>query len=156
MSDYYRSATDVEVDSFAKSEKLSIEDSVAFRGMANTWIRRKIAMINDSQVLVNYTASEIKMLAAESGIDIDIKEEAIVIPNDKEKVKVILGFLDEAAYKGPFSQKHIWQILNALLGNKDIGYDPSPLYHRVYYSQTLTINRAPTAWPVPYSYRSHL
>lgn len=60
LSDYYRSATDVEVDSFAKSEKLSIEDSVAFRGMANTWIRRKIAMINDSQVLVNYTASEIK------------------------------------------------------------------------------------------------
>lgn len=105
LSDYYRSATDVEVNSFVKSEKLSIEDSVAFRGMANTWIRRKIAMINDSQVLVNYTASEIKMLAAESGIDIDIKEEAIVIPNDKEKVKVILGFLDEAAYKGPFSQK---------------------------------------------------
>lgn len=105
LSDYYRSATDVEVDSFAKSEKLSIEDSVAFRGMANTWIRRKIAMINDSQVLVNYTASEIKMLAAESGIDIDIKEEAIVIPDDKEKVKVILGFLDEEAYKGPFSQK---------------------------------------------------
>jgi len=105
LSDYYRSATDVEVDSFAKSEKLSIEDSVAFRGMANTWIRRKIAMINDSQVLVNYTASEIKMLAAESGIDIDIKEEAIVIPDDKEKVKVIIGFLDEEAYKGPFSQK---------------------------------------------------
>lgn len=105
LSDYYRSATDVEVDSFAKSEKLSIEDSVAFRGMANTWIRRKIAMINDSQVLVNYTASEIKMLASESGIDIDIKEEAIVIPDDKEKVKVILGFLDEEAYKGPFSQK---------------------------------------------------
>lgn len=44
-------------------------------------------MINDSQVLVNYTASEIKMLAAESGIDIDIKEEAIVIPDDKEKSK---------------------------------------------------------------------
>ena len=35
----------------------------------------------------------------------DIKEEAIVIPDDKEKVKVILGFLDEEAYKGPFSQK---------------------------------------------------
>ena len=32
-----------------------------------------------------------------------IKEEAIVIPDDKEKVKVILGFLDEEAYKGSFS-----------------------------------------------------
>lgn len=74
--------------------------------MANTWIRRKIAVINDSQVLVNYTASEIRMLAAESGID--IKEEAIVISDDKEKVKVILGFLDEEAYKGPFSQKNIF------------------------------------------------
>ena len=62
-------------------------------------------MRNDSLVLVNYSASEIKLLASESGIDIDIKEEAIVIPDDKEKVKVILGFLDEEAYKGPFSQK---------------------------------------------------
>ena len=85
-----------------------------------------------------------------------IKEEAIVIPDDKEKVKVILGFLMKRHIKGPFLKKHIWQILNALLGNKGIGYDPSPLYPRVYYSQTLTINRAPTAWPVPYSYRSHL
>ena len=73
--------------------------------MANTWIRRKIAMINDSKVLINYTASEIKVLAADSGIDIDTQDETIVIPNDKEKVKIILGFLDEEAYKGPFSQK---------------------------------------------------
>lgn len=29
----------------------------------------------------------------------------IIIPDDKEKVKVILDFLDEEAYKGPFSQK---------------------------------------------------
>lgn len=105
LSDYYRSATDVEVASFATCEKLSIEEPDSFKKMANTWIRRKIAMINDSQVLVNYTASEIKALAAESGIDIDTKEDAIVIPDDKDKVKVILGFLDEEAYKGPFSQK---------------------------------------------------
>ena len=33
-----------------------------------------------------------------------MKEEKIVIPNDKEQIKLILGFLDEEAYKGPFSQ----------------------------------------------------
>ena len=27
------------------------------------------------------------------------------VKNDKEKIKIILGFLDEEAYKGPFSQK---------------------------------------------------
>lgn len=61
-------------------------------------------MINDSKVLSNYQAAEIKNLADVAGVDIEIQGECIVIPNDKERVKVILGFLDEEAYKGPFSQ----------------------------------------------------
>jgi uncharacterized Fe-S cluster-containing radical SAM superfamily enzyme len=72
--------------------------------MANTVIRRKIAMINDSQVLDQYSASEIKKKARAIGVDVEIKDKKVVIPNDKEKIKVILGFLDEEAYKGPFSQ----------------------------------------------------
>lgn len=104
LSDYYRSATDQEVESFTSSDRLSIEDSVSFKAMANTWIRRKIAMINDSEVLTNYTAAKIKSLAKTVGIDVSVENKKIVIPNDKEKVKIILGFLDEEAYKGPFSQ----------------------------------------------------
>lgn len=104
LSDFYRSATDQEVDSFAVSEKLTIENPQEFKSMANTWVRRKIAMINDSEVLINYTASEIKSLAKSVGIDITVENKKVVIPNDKEKIKVILGFLDEEAYKGPFSQ----------------------------------------------------
>ena len=104
LSDYYRSATDTEVAAFTASDKLSIEDTDAFSKMANTWIRRKIAMINDSKVLINYPATEIKSRAAAVGVDIDTHEGKIVIPNDKDKVKVILGFLDEEAYKGQFSQ----------------------------------------------------
>lgn len=104
LSSYYRSATDNEVVEFSASRKLSFEDADAFKSMANTWIRRKIAMINDSKVLSNYSAEEIKSLAATTGIEIETQEERILIPNDKEKVKVILGFLDEEAYKGPFSQ----------------------------------------------------
>lgn len=104
LSDYYRSATDREVDSFISSENLSIENTEAFVNMANTWIRRKIAMINDSEVLTNYSSKKIKSLAKSVGIDIEIDEKRIKIPNDKEKIKIILGFLDEEAYKGPFSQ----------------------------------------------------
>lgn len=104
LAEYYRSATDSEVDSFTTSEKLNLEDAVAFHSMANTWIRRKIAMINDSQVLTNYSASEIKKRAKAVGVEIDVKDKKVIIPNEKEKVKIILGFLDEEAYKGPFSQ----------------------------------------------------
>lgn len=105
LSECYRSATDSEVDSFAESSKLALEDTESFKVMANTWIRRKIAMINDSQVLDNYSAKEIKNRAKSVGVDIDVRDKKIVIPNDKEKIKIILGFLDEEAYKGPFSQK---------------------------------------------------
>lgn len=104
LSGYYRSATDQEVASFVTNEKLLIEDTEAFKSMANTWIRRKIAMINDSKVLENYSASQIRTLASKVDIKIDIENRKIKLPNDKESVKIILGFLDEEAYKGPFSK----------------------------------------------------
>ena len=104
LSGYYRSATDQEVASFVTNENLLIEDSESFKSMANTWIRRKIAMINDSKVLENYSDSQIKSIASKVDIKNDFKNRKIKLPNDKESIKIILGFLDEEAYKGPFSK----------------------------------------------------
>jgi len=105
LSECYRSATDKEVKDFTENSKLLIDNVEAFVGMANTWIRRKIAMINDSKVLEDFSANEIQKKAKAIGMEISIKDKKVIIPNDKEKVKEILGFLDEEAYKGPFSQK---------------------------------------------------
>ncbi len=107
LNEYYRSATDIEVKTFSQNSKLMLEDADAFKDMANTIIRRKIALINDSKVLEKFSASEIKEEAKAVDIDIDVIDKKIVIPNDKEKVKIILGFLDEEAFKGPFS-KHTY------------------------------------------------
>lgn len=104
LSGYYRSATTQEVTAFTSKESLSFENAIEFETMANSSIRRKIAAINDSGVLEKYKAIEIKRLAQKTGITISVKDKKIVIPNDKEQVKLILGFLDEEAYKGPFSQ----------------------------------------------------
>lgn len=104
LSGYYRSATNQEVESFTTNDHLDFEDAAAFEGMANTSIRRKIAMINDSDVLTIHGASEIKRLAHQAGIDVKVANKKIIIPNDKEQIKIILGFLDEEAYKGPFTQ----------------------------------------------------
>lgn len=104
LGSYYRVATDTEVDSFVTNTKLEIKDKGSFVKMADTWIRRKIAMINESRVLDNYSASVISERAREVGVSIELAEDRIVLPNDKKEVKIILGFLDEEAYKGPFSQ----------------------------------------------------
>jgi len=104
LSGYYRSATTQEVTLFTSNESLSFENASGFEAMANSSMRRKIAAINDSDVLKKYQAIDIKRLAQEAGIAITVKNKKIVIPNDKEQIKVILGFLDEEAYRGPFSQ----------------------------------------------------
>ena len=105
LSDYYRTATDHEVTTFAASDKLALEDKEVFIANANSWIRRKIAMINDSGVLQDNSASQIKTIAKKIGVSIEVSDNKVVIPKDKEQVKIILGFLDEEAYKGPFSKK---------------------------------------------------
>ena len=104
LSGYYRSATTQEVTTFTSNECLIFENASDFETMADSSIRRKIAAINDSEVLGKYKAIDIKKLAQKAGINITVREKKIVIPNDKEQIKLILGFLDEEAYKGPFSQ----------------------------------------------------
>lgn len=103
LRSYYRSASDPEVVAFTKNEALDFENADAFSSMANTYVRRKIAMINDSNVLKNYSASYIKKLAKNSGIEIKIQGKKIVIPADKDAAMEVLAFLDEEAYRGPFT-----------------------------------------------------
>lgn len=103
LNPFYRSAQDVEVDQFTANERLLVQNPQKFKLMADAWIRRKIAMINDSGVLKDHSAAEIKELGDVIGIKIDVKDQKIVIPDDKEQLKVVLGFLDEEVYKGPFS-----------------------------------------------------
>jgi len=105
LSDYYRSATDSEVHNFSGLDLLSIADKKQFQSLADTWIRRKIAAINDSGVLKNNTATKIKKLAQSCGLEITVENKKLLIPTDKKKLKEILGFLDEEVYKGAFTEE---------------------------------------------------
>lgn len=105
LSEYYRSATDFEVQSFCSLELINIEENEKFESIANTWIRRKIAAINDSGVLKNNTVVEIKKLAQTCGLEVTIEDKKLIIPADKKKLKEILGFLDDEVYKGAFTKE---------------------------------------------------
>lgn len=104
LREFYRSATDQEVEAFASNGLLFIENPERFKAMADTWVRRKIASINDTGVLNQYSASQIKKLAKKSGVDIEEQNGRVVLPSEKEQIKIVLGFLDEEAYRGPFSK----------------------------------------------------
>lgn len=103
LSQYYRLATDREVENFLSHMKLMFENKEIFQSQADNWVRRRIATINDSQFLKRYTAEEFVEMANNIGITLDAKDGRIVIPADKEKMKIVLGFLDEETHKGPLS-----------------------------------------------------
>lgn len=105
LSDYYRFATDAEVQSFCGLDLLSIADKSSFQSMADNWVRRKIAAINDTGVLENNTAAQIKKLAKSCGLEVVVENKKLVIPSEKKKLKELLGFLDEEVYKGAFTKE---------------------------------------------------
>ncbi len=104
LSNYYREATNSDIIDFIGNENISMDDGEEFSKVANSWERRKIASIMDSGILRNYTATKIKSIAKQTGIELSIKDKRIVIPTDKKERRIVLGFLDEEVYKGAFSQ----------------------------------------------------
>ena len=108
LKDYYRIATEKEVNAFSANNRLYFENADLFISFANkASLRRKIALINDSGVLESFTAKQIKELASKAGLTIKIKNNRIVIPDDKDKMLVILATLNEEAYRGMFTNNLI-------------------------------------------------
>lgn len=109
LSGYYRTATDEDIREFFLVDTIDFgeqEQANQFKDKANSWVRRKIASINDSGILKNYTAMEIKRIAKKhSGIDITVKDNAIVFPTAFEEAKILLSFLDENLWIGAFTNE---------------------------------------------------
>lgn len=103
LKEYYRTATDDEVEDFTKLKKIKFDDTDIFCRQADSHVRKKIASIMDSKVLEKYPAKEIKRIGENTGVSILVKGNKIVIPKEKKQMKILLGFLDEEVYKGVFS-----------------------------------------------------
>ena len=111
MSLYYAEATDSDLDSFASLPSLFVADKTLFKGLADTWIRRKVALITQSQILQKVTIADIKSSAAIFKINLETTHdgsgaETIVVPNEKAEVKKLLRFLDEDYYQSIFLRQN--------------------------------------------------
>lgn len=105
LKDYYRSATDGKVENFTEIKNIQFDDVATFKAQADTRIRKRVASIIDSGILVKYSPKEIKKIGKSTGVEIDIHKDKIIIPKEKNRMKIVLGFLDEEVYKGVFSNE---------------------------------------------------
>lgn len=103
---YYREATQEEIDTFKESSLFSLSDEDAFDKytLAHN-VRGQIAKILDSEVLSKHSAVELKTIATNYDIEINVENDKIVIPKEKKDIKYFLTFLSEKIYKGPLSGK---------------------------------------------------
>jgi len=105
VSEYYKEATDGDIHQFASMACVAVRDSANMIAISDSWVRRKLWLISQSQILEKVPVSDIKAVAAEFHIELktEMKDgtEKLIIPEEKKQLKTILRFLDEDYYKSP-------------------------------------------------------
>ena len=110
LSGYYMEATDVDIHQFAALPTISVENAETLVNASDSWVRRKLWLISQSQILQLIPIAEIKAVAAEFNIHLETTmiegNEKIKLPETKKELKTILRFLDEDYYKSPLLQNY--------------------------------------------------
>jgi len=105
VSTYFREATDVDIRQFSVLPSLKVINPDQLLTISDSWVRRKLWLISQSQILQRVPVADIRAIAAEFNIQLETEIEAgvekIVVPEVKKELKTILRFLDEDYYKSP-------------------------------------------------------
>lgn len=103
MLDIYRAATDQEVQAFAGHASLDVADVAAFVANTNQTTRKLIHAVAKNGTLDTYTPAAIQAAAQGTGLNIDVQNGKIVMPEEHAEIKAVLQFLNESRYSGPLS-----------------------------------------------------
>jgi hypothetical protein len=110
LSEYYKEATDTDVVDFLQVDLMQTVNPDNFIALADSWVRRKISLVQQSGILQNVPLHEMKAVAIDFGIPFSTVDEngtdVICVPDNKSDLKKLLRFLDEDYYKSPLSKTH--------------------------------------------------
>jgi hypothetical protein len=108
MSSYYAEATDADITEFAGMEQISVANLPDLILISDTWVRRKLWLIRESQILEKVSLTDMKAIAVEFQITIESEEingqQKLRLPATKKELKTLLRFLDEDYYRSPLSK----------------------------------------------------
>lgn len=114
LADYYREATDTDLDDFAATDLFAFEDQEGFKEQADSIIRKKIALLQKNEVLKDLAVADIQTVAnnfkaelpEEHHITIMVNDDGkLVIPEDKKQLKELIRFLDEDYVTAPLTKR---------------------------------------------------
>lgn len=107
LSEYYKEATNDDITDFAAMAIFKVHDIEQLINIADSWIRRKISLVQQSEILNNVPLNQMKAVALEFNIPFQTVtedgNEMIQLPSEKPDLKKLLRFLDEDYYRSPLS-----------------------------------------------------
>lgn len=114
LSEYYREATDTDLEAFVGTDLFAFEDEDSFKDNADSIIRKKVALLQKNKVLEDLSVVDIQNVAnsfnqglpTEHHINITINADGkLVVPQDKKQLKELIRFLDEDYVLAPLSKR---------------------------------------------------
>jgi hypothetical protein len=103
LTEYYREATDAEIDEFIDNEMFLITNRELFKTNSNQIVRKRIALLKRNSVLDNVTIPNIRRVGREYGVAINIREGKIVLPTSRKEIKELVKLLDEDYFTAPLT-----------------------------------------------------
>ena len=99
LSAYYAEATDADLDTFVTHKAALFEDPASLHRSADSWVRKKVALILQSGILDRERPAKIATVAEEEfGLTFQVQtvgnQEKLRFPSDKKALKEMLHFLD--------------------------------------------------------------
>lgn len=103
LSDFYEEASEQEIRDVLAHERLSVEDPDQLAVGANQWVRKRFAMLRDSDVLDQFSANDIRTRAQGYGVAVRVSNGRIVFPSNKTEARKLLQLLNEERFRGPLT-----------------------------------------------------
>lgn len=99
-----------DLQAFAQINTVHFANAQAFVDGADSWIRRKVTLISQSQILDKVDPATIQGVARTFGINVQTVsiggQDAIAMPAGKADLKKILRFLDEDYYQSALQSRN--------------------------------------------------
>lgn len=104
LSTYYRLATHNDLKRFIKHNAICVSNKEKIVEISDSWIRQKVAMLMDANILDICEIEDIVEIAKDYNIEIKINEDnKIILPEERNDLKKFLRFLDEDYFTGPLT-----------------------------------------------------
>ena len=104
LEEFYRDASEDEIREVLGHDLLAPEDVDLLATQPSQWLRRRFAMLRDSDVLDRYSAEEIRERSQGYSVDLKLSNGKIVFPADRAGAKKVLQFLNEERFRGPITE----------------------------------------------------